>query len=48
MRIETADPTRLDQRQTRPTVGLTGATWVAWHSKVRIAVLTVALFMALC
>ncbi len=22
--------------------------WVAWHSKVRIAVLTAALFMALC
>ena len=22
--------------------------WIAWHSKVRIAVLTLALFMALC
>jgi hypothetical protein len=32
----------------RPTITAAGTSWVAWHSKVRIAVLTAALFMALC
>ena len=32
----------------RPTYRPVAPPWVAWHSKVRIAVLTAALFMALC
>ncbi len=40
------DQTHLSRRHRADFVS--GPAWVAWHSKVRIAVLTVALFMALC
>ena len=41
-------PAHSTEPRRRPDAAAVGQAWVAWHSKVRIAVLTLALFMALC